>query len=61
MTAVTQLGYLGQDHGHFAQAFGQYCVDEGHTIGTAGSDITLFFPQKLRKRGLCPLIPPIPP
>jgi len=42
--------------GYFAKAFGQHCVDESEpTIGTMGSDIGLFFLQRLRKRELWPI------
>ena len=44
-----------EGQGYFANAFGQYCVDEGRTVGSVGSNIELFFLQRLRKRGLWPI------
>ena len=43
------------DEGYFTEAFGQDCVDGGPTVGSLGTDLELFFVQKLRKRGLWPI------
>ena len=44
-----------EGQGYFAEAFGQYCVDRGPTVGEMGSNIDLFFRQRLRKRDLWPV------
>lgn len=44
-----------RDEGYFAEAYGQNCVDDGRTIGKMGSNVGLFFTQRLKNRDLWPL------
>ena len=41
--------------GYFQQAYGFDCVDAGRIYGTLGSDISVFFYRKLKKRDIWPI------